>query len=253
MGCGKVPTAEPNLPIEPFLGDFETGTLKGFYFLVPDTSVNTQIVTSPVRKGQYALKNILYPTDSIYHGHRAEFAIYNRSQYKTTVFYAFSFMVDTNYFNDAFNLICQWQDMPYYIQGENWEPTPNVRAAPPPLALVYVKGNLEIKMNLNPTTNSSTFLVGKSNPIKKGEWYDVVAEIFWNDNNTAYIQFWLNGDPITPFNGTDYKYYKRNLINRAGNYFKFGQYRGKSYTTQANIVYFDEVRVGTSRAEVSLP
>jgi Polysaccharide lyase len=248
--CGKVPTTEPNQPFDPFVGDFENGNFKGFYFLVPDTLINTKIVTNPVRKGQYALKILLNPTDSIFNGHRAELAIYNRSKYKTTVYYAFSFLIDTSYGNNVFNLICQWQDLPYYEQGENWEPTPNIRASSPPLALVYVNGHLEIKMNTSPTSNNQTFLVGESLPITKGKWYDVLAEIYWNDNSSAYIQFWLDGKEMTPFNGKDHRFYKRNLFNRAGNYFKFGQYRGKEHTSQPHTIYFDEVRVGTTKEEV---
>jgi hypothetical protein len=57
-GCGKVPTPIPNQPFDHFVGDFETGNLSGFHFLVPDTSINTKVITNPVRKGVFALKNI---------------------------------------------------------------------------------------------------------------------------------------------------------------------------------------------------
>jgi hypothetical protein len=115
--------------------------------LVVDPSINTQIVTDPVRKGNFAVKNTLRPDDYIFNGYRAELSVYNCAKYKTEVYYAFSFMVDTAYSDPEFNLICQWQDLPYYIQGENWEPNPTLHASPPPLALVYASGNLEIKMN----------------------------------------------------------------------------------------------------------
>ena len=251
FGCGKVPTPEPNQPFDHFVGDFETGNLNGFHFLVPDTSINTKIVTNPVRNGIYALKNTLRPDDYINNGYRAELAIYNCAKYKSEVFYAFSFMIDTNYSNQAFNLICQWQDLPYYEQGENWEPDPNLRGSSPPLALVYVNETIELKMNENPSSNNQTFLVGNAQPINKGQWYDVIAHIYWNDDNTAFMEVWLNGNFITPFNGTDNKYYKRNLYNRAGNYFKFGQYRGKEKTSNTNIIYFDEVKIGSTYNEVA--
>lgn len=249
--CGEVPTPEPNQTFEHFVGDFETGNLNAFHFLIPDTSINTTIVTNPVRKGSFALKNTLRPDDYIFNGYRAELAIYNCAKYKTEVYYAFSFMIDTSYSNQEFNLICQWQDLPYYEQGENWEPNPNLRGSSPPLALVYVNGNIEIKMNDNPRSNNETYLIGNAVPINKGQWYDVISHIYWNDDNTAFIEVLLNGIFITPFNGTDYKYYKRNLFNRAGNYFKFGQYRGKDKTSNTNIVYFDEVKTGSSYNEVA--
>jgi hypothetical protein len=160
-------------------------------------------------------------------------------------------MIDTNYSDQEFNLICQWQDLPYYEQGENWEPDPNLRGSSPPLALVYVNGTVELKMNENPSSNNQTFLVGNAQPINKGQWYDVISHIYWSDDNLAFMEVWLNGNFITPFNGKDNKYYKRNLYNRAGNYFKFGQYRGKDKTAKINIIYFDEVKIGSSFSEVA--
>ena len=251
-GCGKVPTAEPNQPFDHFIGDFETGNLNQFHFLVLDTSINTKIITNPVRKGNFALKNTLQPDDYINNGYRTELAIYNCAKYKSEVFYAFSFMIDTNYSsNQEFNLICQWQDLPYYLQGENWDPDPTLRGSTPPVALVYVYGAIELKMNENPSSNNQSFLVGNTLPIAKGQWYDVVSHIYWNDDNTAFIELSMNGNFITPFNGIDYKYYKRNLFNRAGNYFKFGQYKGKDKPSSTTIIYFDEIKIGSSYNEIA--
>jgi len=250
-GCGKVPTSEPNQPFDHFVGDFETGNFNSFHFLVPDTSVNTKVVTNPVRKGTYALKNKLRPDDFTNNGYRAELSVYNCANYKSEVYYAFSFMIDTSYSNQEFNLICQWQDLPYYLQGEKWEPNPNLRGSPPPVALVYVNQTIELKMNDNPSSDSHTFLVGNALSIKKGVWYDVIAHMYWNDDNTGFVEVSLNGVYITPYNGADNKYYQRNLFNRTGNYFKFGQYRGKEKTSATNIIYFDEVKIGSSFSEVA--
>ena len=251
LACGKVPTPEPNQTIPQFVGDFENGTISGFHYLVVDTAQNTQVVNYPVRKGKYALKNTLKPEDYVYNGYRTELAIYNCAKYKSDVFYGFSFWVDTNYQDTSYNLICQWQDLPYYIQGEVWEPSPKLQGSPPPIALIYVNETLELKMNDSPSTNTKTFLVGKPLTTEKGKWYDLVAHIYWNDDNTAYQEVWINGKPITPFNGIDNKYYKRNLYNRAGNYFKFGQYRGKEKPAHTNSIYFDEVKIGSTYNEVA--
>lgn len=251
LSCGKVPTTEPGQSFDHFIGDFEDRDLHKFHFLVPDTSVNTKIIASPVRKGSFALKNTLRPDDYINNGYRAEFAVYNCAKYKTEVYYAFSFMIDTNYQDNEYNLICQWQDLPYYEQGESWEPDPNLRGSSPPLALVYTNQNIELKMNENPSSNNETFIVGNPYPIIKGQWNDVIARIFWSDDNSAFMEVWINGTHLTPFNGTDYLFYRRNLFNRAGNYFKFGQYRGKEKTPHTNIVYFDEVKIGSTYTEVA--
>jgi hypothetical protein len=250
-GCGKVPTAEPGQSVEHFNGDFETGNLDGYHLLVPDISVNTLIVTNPVRKGTYALKNTLRPDDYIFNGYRAELAVYNCAKYQTEVYYGFSLMIDSAYADEQFNLLCQWQDLPNFQQGEVWASTPVLHGSSPPLALVYVGGKLELRMNENPNGNNETFLVGSALPIAKGQWYDLVFHIYWSDDNTAYTEAWMNGLAITPSNGTDNKFYRRNLFTRTGNYFKIGQYRGKDKTSNTNTIYLDEVKTGSSYSEVA--
>jgi hypothetical protein len=249
--CGKVPTPEPDQPVEYFKGDFETGNLSGFHFLVVDTLVNTQVVTSPVRRGTYALKNVLRPDDYIFNGYRTELALYRCAPYKSDVFYGFSFMIDTGYADNAYNLICQWQDQPEYLQGEVWNTVPVLHGSPPPVALVYVDGNVQLTMNQNPNVADETFVVGTPQPVTKGQWTDVVFHMYWSDDGSAFTEAWINGTPFTPFNGTDYRYYGANLLSRSGNYFKFGQYRGKNKTEHTNIIYFDEVKTGSSYNDVA--
>lgn len=249
-GCGKIPTALPNEPFERFVGNFETRTIDAFYLLASDPAINTAIVGNPVRKGNFALKNTLRPNDFIFNGYRSELAVYNCAKYHTEVYYGFSIMIDTAYSDQDFNLICQWQDLPDYRQGEDWEQLPTLRGSPPPLALVYVNGTLELKMNVNPTPNAETFLVGTAQPISKGVWHDVVFRVYWSDDSTGYLEAWLDGKRYTPFNGTDYKFYKQNLYNRSGNYFKFGQYKGRVKPTSATVIYFDEVKIGSTYNEV---
>ncbi|MFH0894289.1 MAG: polysaccharide lyase [Bacteroidota bacterium] len=251
FSCGKVPTPEPGQSFDHFTGDFETGNLSGFHFLVKDSTVNTIVVTNPVRKGNFALKNTLRPDDLVFNGYRSELAVYNCAKYKTEVYYGFSFMIDTAYSDEQFNIICQWQDVPDFNQGEDWNSIPVLHGSAPPVALVYVNGTLEIKMNENPNSNNETFLVGNAQTVNKGLWCDLVFHIYWCDDNSAFIEAWLNGCCFTPFNGTDNKFYSRNLFNRSGNYFKFGQYRGKDPTTHTNTIYFDEIKIGSSYNEVA--
>jgi hypothetical protein len=251
LSCGKVPTAEPNQPFDHFVGDFETASISNFHLLIPDTSVNTKIITDPVRKGKYALKNTLRTDDYIDNGYRAELAVYNCAKYKTEVYYGFSFMIDSSYTDQAYNILCQWQDLPNFDLGETWQPSPVLHGSPPPVGITYVNGTIELKMNDNPSSSNQTFRVGDAQKITKQKWNDIIFHIYWSDDNSAFIEAWLNGNLFTPFNGTDYKYYHRNLYNRAGNYFKFGQYRGKDKTQNTNIVYFDEVKIGSAFNEVA--
>lgn len=249
-GCGEVPTEIPDQSFEHFIGDFETGNYNNFHFLVPDTSFNTQIVTNPVRKGTYALKNTLRPEDYIFNGIRSELSVYNCAKYKTEVYYGFSIWIDTAYNDNRYNLFCQWQDLPYYIQGEVWEPMPVLHGSPPPIAMVYVDGNLELKRGMGPITQETETLASIPS-VTKGNWHDLVFHVFWSDEEDGYIEAWINETPFTEFNGVDYKIYRPNLYVRSGNYFKFGQYRGKETPTHTNIVYFDEVKIGSSYVEVA--
>jgi hypothetical protein len=246
--CGKVPTDLPDRPVERITRDFESGNLVGFHYLVVDTNFNTQIVSAPVRRGNYALKNTLRPDDYIFNGYRTELSLYNCARYKTDVFYGFSLMIDTAYSDNQFNLLCQWQDLPYYIQGEAWEPTPVLHGSSPPMALVYADGELVTVMNENPNSNNATFQISEPLPVSKGQWIDVVFHCFWSDDNEGFVEAWINGTPI--ISGTGNRHYGPNIFSRTGNYFKFGQYRGSEPTVNSNIVYFDEVRVGTSYNEV---
>jgi len=251
FGCGKVPTSEPEQSYEHFVGDFEQGNFNNFHLLVPDTSVNTKVVTKPVRKGKYALKNLLRPDDYIFNGYRVELSVYNCAKYHTSVYYGFSIMIDSAYTDQEFNLISQWQDLPNYVQGEDWASTPVLHGSPPPVALIYVNGELQLKMNDVPTPNSETYLVGNPQSIIKGKWYDLVFHFYWSDDDAGFVEAWVDSQPITPYNGNDYKFYKRNLYSRSGNYFKFGQYRGKDKTANTNVIYFDEVKVGSTFNEVT--
>ncbi|MCX6182310.1 MAG: polysaccharide lyase [Bacteroidetes bacterium] len=251
LSCGKVPSPAPNAEVQSMVFDFENASIDGFHYLVPDTTFNTVLVTNPVRKGKYALKNTLRPDDFINNGYRAEFAIYDCAKYKTEVYYGFSFLIDSNYSDMHYNLLCQWQDLPNYEQGEWWTPSPVLRGSSPPMALVYADGNLDLKMNENPSSNDHTFTVASFANAKKGLWYDVVFHVYWSDEEDAFVEAWINGNYLTPFNGSDYKFYKRNLFNRSGNYFKFGQYRGKEKTEHSNIVFFDEIKIGKSFSEVA--
>ncbi len=249
--CGKVPTNSDDGSFDHFVGDFENANLKGFYFLVPDTTVNTVVVNDPVRKGNFALRNTLRPDDYINNGYRAELAVYNCANYHSDVYYGFSMMIDSAYTDMQYNLLCQWQDLPYYQQGEVWESSPVLHGSPPPIALVYVNGSLELKFNDKPSSDEHTYTVGSPQQISKGVWYDLVFHMYWSDKDDAYVEAWINNTHITPYNGSDFKYYHSNLFNRSGNYFKFGQYRGKDNTEHNNTVYFDEIKIGSDYSEVA--
>ena len=69
-------------------------------------------------------------------------------------------------------------------------------------------------------------------------------------DDDGFMEVWKNGEPVTPYNGIDNKFYRPTVYNIVGNYFKIGLYRDTTHTS-TNTVYFDEVKIGTSYEEVA--
>lgn len=241
--CGKTPTAEPGKPVLHFTGDFETGDFSQFHLLVPGDT-NARIVSNPVRKGTYSARFFLRPGDIINNGNRSELAVYNCAEYHTDVYYGWSFMIDTSWSDAHYCLLSQWQNLPNYEMGEDWN---NTFPSPPPLALVYTDGLLEVKWN-EKVVREDVQTIGSRN-IGKGVWHDVVFRVYWSDQNDGFIEAWLDGSPL--ISGTGNRFYGANLYNRSGNYFKFGLYRGHDSDTYPAIIAFaDELKIGSSYDEV---
>ena len=243
LSCGKVPTPEPNQSFDHFVGDFEDSSLVKFHLLVPNDT-NATIIRNPVRKGNYAVRFFLRPEDRLNHGNRTELSVHNCAKYKSEVYYGWSFMIDTSYTDTHYCLFSQWQNLPNFEQGENWD---NTFPSPPPLALVYING--EIRINRNEKVVNENVQTIASHAVSKGTWYDIVFHVYWSDDETGFVEAWLDGAPM--ISSGDHKFYGSNLYSRAGNYFKFGLYRG-SDTDEYNplIAYGDELKIGSSYEEV---
>ena len=56
----------------------------------------------------------------------------------------------------------------------------------------------------------------------------------------GYIEMYVDDKPVTPFNGTDYRFYSPNVYNAFGNYLKVGLYRD-SRALGVNAVYVDDL------------
>ena len=62
----------------------------------------------------------------------------------------------------------------------------------------------------------------------------------------GYVEMYADGLPVTPFNGTDYKFYGSNVYNETGNYLKIGLYRDKR-AEAINSVYVDDAYIEACR------
>ena len=139
----------------------------------------------------------------------------------------------------------QWHDQPDPSLGQNWS---NYPAHSPPLSVLYYQGELRAMMQ---DTAGKQFIIGRQKIIK-GQWYRIDFYVYWKDDQTAFQAVYLNNTPITPYNGTDYKYYRPNVYNHAGNYFKFGLYRSKNIQA-TNSLYYGDIKIWTYSEPGTMP
>lgn len=243
LTCAKLPTPEPGQTFDHFVGDFEDSSLTKFHGLIPN-AINATIVSDTVRRGNYAVKFFLRPGDITNNGNRVELGVHNCAKYHTEVYYGWSFMIDTSWSDTHYCLLSQWQNLPNYQQGEDWN---NTFPSPPPLALIYIDGVIKIQWN-EKVVNENVQTIAERG-ISKGVWYDVVFRVYWSDDDKGYVEAWLNDVPMV--DNADHRFYGANLYNRAGNYFKFGLYRGSDTDEYEPLIsWCDELRIGSSYSEV---
>lgn len=224
-----------------------------------------KIVTSPVRQGVYALKVTVHPDDTPQPGDakkeksRAEIGIRDVGHPGTEGWYAWSVLIPEDYIDlpkghKGFQIITQFhrytkrvddqyidaQELPRNIREQ-------AKGAGPTVAVHYgyQDGQSGFALRYGTTHPKDTW----TQPIEKGQWFDWILHIRWSQGQDGFIEGWLNGKPVTPFNGVDYKAYGPNMYTPLPVAFKIGLYRGHKIQT-ANSVYFDEIRIGASRDEI---
>ena len=76
-----------------------------------------------------------------------------------------------------------------------------------------------------------------------GKWTDVLVHVNWSRKKDGFFRVYLNGNTVAKFDYTG-------ITSPEDVYFKFGIYRGQVDDIQ--IVYYDDVRKGSSCKEVTL-
>lgn len=241
-GCGKVPLYEPGLKVPLFQDGFETGSF-GLWHDETARVGAISIVSNPVATGTFAAKFELRPQDYINRGVRAELALYGCAPYGSEVWYTWRFMIPADYQESSeWQVIGQWHDMPDFLKGEDWNNINTIHS--PPVQLSYKNGTAIV---LVATPDNIARKIGET-AITKGSWNHVMYRIFWH-RNRGYVETWINGIPITAYNGKDHAYSCSTAYNEAGCYFKIGLYRSKEITS-TNTIYYDDIRIGNAKEEV---
>jgi hypothetical protein len=221
-----------------FIGDFETGDLKGWRV----SGNPPQITTSPVRAGRYAMKTPLdRRRDKV--PYRTEVSGPG-SEVGKEYWYGFSIFLPDDYVPDRiWEIVAQWHGAPDFKIGENWRN--------PVMALFTDGGRWGFISRWDAKPN--TFEGGKRRyggtkkydfgPYRTGVWTDWVVHVKWSYEADGILDIWQNGKKVAEQKGP-------NAFNdKKGPYFKMGLYKGwkqpdrPSDAVDSRLLYHDEFRM----------
>lgn len=161
--------------------------------------------------------------------------------------YLWKFMVDPkSSHNSASEIIGQWHTKPDFAAGEDWDN--------------WKDGSFAIALELDSQTGELLFsgthmrVVGLKTGIfiKKGKWQTILWHIKHSTGGDGYVEAWVDGKSLLPYNGSDHKIYGKTAYNSSGSYLKLGSYRF-NYTSWEkrdtlasgeSIIYYDNVAAG---------
>jgi hypothetical protein len=242
-----------------FIEDFELGKIgTGWTSLgintkkdTPEDSGSLDIVTNPVRKGRYALKVIVHPEDAVYAGdkahdkERAELVRQkNEAKEGAELWYAWSIFLPVGYEytpdESSWQIMGQWHDQPSPgVPPTGYSPPIRVQYRPDLGALQLIYGRIQVFNDPQQTINI---------PVTLGTWTDLMFHIKFSQGNDGFAEVYKNGVQIgTRITGP-------NMFNGEPNYLRIGLYRGPKKggkgQQQTNILYYDEIKIGTTRESV---
>lgn len=243
--------------LAPFSESFDAATISPRWeFELADAS-RMQVVASPVRRGNGALKITLHPKDRVAKKNRAEIKLFNREPLGTEGWYAWSFLIPEDYADtprtDRFQIIGQWHDQPPL--GTAWK---DYAGHPPLLAVRYGTRDGKSGIAINYGLGDKNTVTVAQTEIQKGHWVDLLFHIKWSMGADGFVEVWKDGVPISrgprgsPSSNDSIRVTGANMFNSAPPYLKLGLYRKDGFDT-VNSLYFDEIRVGRTRAEVEAP
>ncbi len=242
-------------PVPSFHEGFESGhpLARGLRYDVANPS-RVEIVRRPVRKGKYALKLTVLPGDKAGGGkNRAEAKILREDGEGAEVWYGWSFMIPKDFKEHpkrakAFNMIGQWINLPDRSKGETFRTMPKLG---PSIAVRYGtdKGRPGIGILYGIKGKNKRAIAGVH--IEKGSWVDLVFHIRWAQDASGFVEIWVDGKPLMPFDGRAHRVFGPNMVNALPNIFKLGLYRGKRWAANTtNSIFIDEIRIGNSFNQV---
>ena len=242
--------------VSPFTGDFESGDLSQWAGKEAARADSVEVVASPTRSGRYAAKFTVRAGERVSNGNRAEIFRDNGDKAGSEVWYGWSFLIP-NDFEDVewqpklWQCLGQWHDQPDKSRGETWATFPG---RSPSIAVYYTSksGKSAIEIWYGTYKKGENQKIVASAPINKGEWTDLMFHIRWSQQNDGFLEPFLNGKPLINPEVENHRAQGPNMWNGASHYLKIGLYRTDKISS-TNSVFWDEVRIGNSRALVVPP
>jgi hypothetical protein len=230
----------------------------------PEDSGSVDIVSDPVRKGKYALKLTIRPGDAVVGGdkardkERAEFIRLNNCKKGsctlgtegaegTELWYAWSILIPEDYkyvsAKPNYQIMGQWHDQP--------KPGEKPTGYSPPISVHYESSGdaqrFRIEYGLRQRGGP---LQEFDAPIQKGKWVDLMFHIRFSTGSDGFVEAWRDGESFKSSSGAT-RLTGTNMYNSQPNYLRLGLYRGRGQT-QTNTFYYDEIRIGTTKAAVQV-
>lgn len=237
-------TARPNI----FTSNFEEGDFsKWRKELCCQHSV--QIVSSPTRAGEHAVKFTLKKGDPfVASSKRAELRL-GTVPANSEQWYGFSNYLPKDWVNDpSFEITAQFHNRPDLSLGEEWRS--------PALTLAIYKdrwrvGNRwdpkRVTKKKNPRTEggSEGWYVGN---IEKGKWTDWVFHIKWSHKHDGLLEVWKDGKLVVRKTGPNTYNDEKGPFLKMGIYKPHWKSKPERSKATKRVIYFDEVRVGNASA-----
>ncbi|NPV00380.1 MAG: hypothetical protein HPY53_03255 [Brevinematales bacterium] len=237
--CGLVPIYNPG-SFQPFTSGFEDGAT-GVWNLEQGLPGLIEVQSNIVRTGNYAVRFTILPGVTWHTGNRTEMAYFNMDPYGEEVYYGWSCMLAPGYTdNGKWQIIGQWHDQPDPFSNDSWSSFPRNS---PPISINYLSN--KVYLNVLYSGIKAKVMWENGVNVSYGAWFDVVVRVKWSMYGDGFVEGWVNGTNLYPE-----RIYSKTVVNRVGNYLKIGLYRDED-AAGTNIVYYDEVKIGKTYAEVT--
>lgn len=214
----------------------------------PGLAHSIQSVTNVTKNGEASLRFELRKGDIFKDmfgrtTYRAEVDTKDFPPMRSVRWYAFSMYLPEDFPNeDNWLLLAQWHGVDKRHLGEV--------SRIPAMGFAYRRGRFYLQIRhsaeriLKEEDASAKEIPFSTNSLPHGRWNDFVVQAKWSYENDGFVNAWLNGEQIVKYRGPV------GYNDDVGPYFRFGLYHGK--TDKTYVVYFNQVRSGTSAEEIGL-